>query len=385
MKGWQTKRLGDVLDIQNGYAFDSKSFSITGNMPLIRIRDLKQGVDTETRYTGSYDARYVVRRGDLLIGMDGEFGCFEWRGNDALLNQRVCRLEGFSSNLLPRFLFYGVNSHLKAIEEITGYTTVKHLSSKQILDINFLLPPLSEQERIVGILDQAFDGIATAKANAEKNLRNARGIFESHLDAVFSQRGEGWVEGKIGEICTLKSGTTVDPGLERPTGDFPYLKVADMSYPGNETYIVGSSRYLNGCDIGRNAVFPEGTTIFPKRGGAILTNKKRLTTIPICTDLNIMGVIPGQHLVPRLIFYYFIGLDLRRIGSGSSIPQINNYDIEPLIIHYPRDKALQESLISRLDSIRDETRHLEAVYQKKLAALDDLKKSLLDQAFTGNL
>ena len=120
-KGWERKRLGDVLEVQNGYAFDSDGFNSSKGLPLIRIRSLKPGVETETRYDGEYDEKYIVRAGDLLIGMDGEFGCYEWKGEPSLLNQRVCRLQGFSGELLPRFLFYGVNDYLKAIEDVTGY------------------------------------------------------------------------------------------------------------------------------------------------------------------------------------------------------------------------------------------------------------------------
>ena len=81
--------------------------------------------------------------------------------------------------------------------------------------IRFPLPPLPEQQRIVGILDEAFEGIATAKANAEKNLQNARALFESHLQSVFTQRGEGWVEKTIGEVCILRSGTHAAEGNQK--------------------------------------------------------------------------------------------------------------------------------------------------------------------------
>src|SRR5450432_3597254 len=103
--GWETKTLGDVLEVQNGYAFDSKAFNSSKGMPLIRIRSLKVGMETETRFSGVYDKKYVVKAGDLLIGMDGEFGCYEWKGSPALLNQRVCRLQEFASDIVPRFLF----------------------------------------------------------------------------------------------------------------------------------------------------------------------------------------------------------------------------------------------------------------------------------------
>ena len=383
--GWQRKKLADVLKIQNGYAFDSKNFNSSKGMPLVRIRSLKLGIEAETFFDGPYDDKYVVKAGDLLIGMDGEFGCYEWKGEPSLLNQRVCRLQDFTGQLIPKFLFYGVNDYLKAIEDVTGFTTVKHLSSKQILDIDFPVPPLPEQHRIVAILDEAFDGIATARANAEKNLHNARALFESHLQSVFTQRGEGWIERSIGDICTLKSGTSVGVSLEKAKGEIPYVKVSDMTYAGNETEIVSSSRFLDMADVGKNAVFPAGTTIFPKRGGAILTNKKRLTALPICADLNIMGVIPSGNLHPRLLYYYFLNVDMRLIGSGSSIPQINNYDIAPLKISFPETQDEQEAILQILDNLSAETQRLESLYQRKLAALDALKQSLLHQAFSGAL
>ena len=383
--GWQRKKLADVLKIQNGYAFDSKNFNSSKGMPLVRIRSLKLGIEAETFFDGPYDDKYVVKAGDLLIGMDGEFGCYEWKGEPSLLNQRVCRLQDFTGQLIPKFLFYGVNDYLKAIEDVTGFTTVKHLSSKQILDIDFPVPPLPEQHRIVAILDEAFDGIATARANAEKNLQNARALFESHLQSVFTQRGEGWIERSIGDICTLKSGTSVGVSLEKAKGEIPYVKVSDMTYAGNETEIVSSSRFLGMADVGKNAVFPAGTTIFPKRGGAILTNKKRLTALPICADLNIMGVIPSGNLHPRLLYYYFLNVDMRLIGSGSSIPQINNYDIAPLKISFPETQDEQEAILQILDNLSAETQRLESLYQRKLAALDALKQSLLHQAFSGAL
>ena len=383
--GWQRKKLADVLKIQNGYAFDSKNFNSSKGMPLVRIRSLKLGIEAETFFDGPYDDKYVVKAGDLLIGMDGEFGCYEWKGEPSLLNQRVCRLQDFTGQLIPKFLFYGVNDYLKAIEDVTGFTTVKHLSSKQILDIDFPVPPLPEQHRIVALLDEAFNGIATAKANAERNLQNARALFESHLQSVFTQRGEGWIERSIGDICTLKSGTSVGVSLEKAKGEIPYVKVSDMTYAGNETEIVSSSRFLDMADVGKNAVFPAGTTIFPKRGGAILTNKKRLTALPICADLNIMGVIPSGNLHPRLLYYYFLNVDMRLIGSGSSIPQINNYDIAPLKISFPETQDEQEAILQILDNLSAETQRLESLYQRKLAALDALKQSLLHQAFSGAL
>ena len=221
---WARRILGDVLAVQNGYAFDSKAFGATG-FPLIRIRDLKEGVSTETRYGAEFDPKFVVNAGDFLIGMDGEFGCYEWKGQPALLNQRVCRLQGFGQVLEPRFVFYGINAHLKAIEEVTGYTTVKHLSSKQVLGIEMPVPPRNEQRRIVAILDKAFEGIATAKANAEKNLRNAREWaarqVATELSAASATGRSDTLETLVAQSCTLSYGI-VQPGNDVPGGGCPW-------------------------------------------------------------------------------------------------------------------------------------------------------------------
>ena len=133
------KKLGDLLDIQNGYAFPSKKFSFDTGIPLIRIRDISNGYETQVNFDGEYDNKYIVKKGDLLIGMDGEFKCYDWKGKNSLLNQRVCRLQNFSELLHPKFLFYGINKYLKEIEDKTEYTTVKHISSTKIKNIKFPL------------------------------------------------------------------------------------------------------------------------------------------------------------------------------------------------------------------------------------------------------
>ena len=189
----------------------------------------------------------------------------------------------------------------------------------------------------------------------------------------------------IGETCTLKSGTTVSPELERSVGDIPYLKVADMTFDGNEDQITTSSRFLRKADVKGSAIIPKGATIFPKRGGAILTNKKRITLVPICADLNIMAAIPSLQIEARLLYFYFLNVDMRRLGTGSSIPQINNYDIAPLLIAFPEAVGEQRKIIAQLGDLREKTQHLEFIYQQKIATLDALKKSLLHQAFTGEL
>ncbi len=183
---WPVKKLGELLTVQNGYAFDSKHFSPGGKIGLIRIRDLKGGVSTETRYDGPYAEEFIVSAGDYLIGMDGEFHCYEWKGDPALLNQRVCRLQGFGKSLEPRFLFYGINKFLKDIEDVTGYTTVKHLSSKSILAIEMPVPPLEEQKQIVARLDSMRAKTSEMVAAYDAKLTAAKNLRQSILESAFA-------------------------------------------------------------------------------------------------------------------------------------------------------------------------------------------------------
>jgi type I restriction enzyme S subunit len=172
---WVETPIGDVAQILSGFAFKSELFNKSQGMPLIRIRDLPKRDSTEALYSGSYEDRYVVKKGDFLIGMDGEFHCYEWNGADALLNQRVCRIQDFKlARVIPRYIYFAVNQYLGKIEQDTGYTTVKHISAKQVLGITIPLPPLSEQKRIVELISEMDEFIESVQQNLieAKNLRS---------------------------------------------------------------------------------------------------------------------------------------------------------------------------------------------------------------------
>ena len=386
------------LDGNHGEIHPKKSEFTASGIPFIMASDLVEGlVNQETcnfisREQADSLRKGFARDGDVLLSHKGTIGrsaILHTSLDYLVLTPQVTYYRILDKSVLDNhFLYYFFHSpqFQREIGNIAGAgSTRAYIGITKQLELHVLLPPLPEQKRIVAILDEAFTGIATAVANTEKNLANARELFESYLNNVFTRKGDGWIEKKIGDVCVLKSGTTVSKDLEISSGEVPYLKVADMNHAGNEIEIVGSSRFLNKSDLGRNAIFPIGTTIFPKRGGAILTNKKRLTAVPICTDLNIMGVIPSGALVPKFLYFYFLNVDMRKLGSGSSIPQINNYDIEPLAISFPQVIAEQKEIAKTLEELSSETHRLQALYQHKLTTLADLKQSLLHKAFSGAL
>lgn len=178
-KKWKMVKVSDIAELLNGYAFKSEFFSENSGFPLIRIRDIKTN-KTQTKYNNNdYDEKYIVENGDLIIGMDGEFNAVTWNGGSALLNQRVCKLIP-NNDILPSYLFHLIQNPLKEIEDYTTFTTVKHISSKQILDILIPLPPLEEQQKIVAKLDAIQKSIQDAK-NLIESLKQGGGDVLSAL------------------------------------------------------------------------------------------------------------------------------------------------------------------------------------------------------------
>lgn len=388
--GWQTKPLGELLEVQNGYAFNSKAFSSSEGVPLVRIRSLKAGVETTTRFIGEYDEKYLVETGDLLIGMDGEFGCYEWKGGPALLNQRVCKLQGFGSLLDPRFLFYGVNSHLKAIEDVTGFATVKHLSSKQILAIEFPFPSMPEQKRIVGILDEAFASIAIVKANAEKNLQNSSALFESHLDSAFTQEGDGWSERRLSEVADSIS--TGPFGTMLHKSDYVSEGIPVVN-PMNivDSRIVPSSKMMVGEET-RDRL----NTYVLRIGDVVVGRRGELGRCALVTEREVGWLCGTGSFVVRLSKAmdgeFFVALfgsakvkaRLEANSVGATMSSLNHGILNDLRLPVP-PIADQRSIMSKVLGVGAEIQHLESIYQRKLAALDALKQSLLHQAFSGQL
>ncbi len=180
---WDMVKIGDICKILSGYAFDSKLFNEERGFPIIRIRNIKPN-KTTTLYNGDYDKNYIIHNGDLIIGMDGEFNHTLWNGGDALLNQRTCKLHSFK-NVLKEWVNYFIGLKLKEIEDSTYAVTVKHISNKQIMNIEIPLPPLEVQEEIVKELEEK-----------EKAIEECKKLIETHKQKINDKIKSIW-----GESC----------------------------------------------------------------------------------------------------------------------------------------------------------------------------------------
>lgn len=280
----------------------------------------------------SFPAGTVILSSRAPIGKTAIAGC-EMFCNQGFKNL-IC-----SEKIDSKYLYYFLSGKTDYLNSLGRGATFKEISKAIVENIEIPLPEVEKQKRIAARFERLLRLIQLQKAELEELDK----LVKSRFIELFGDQTANpyaWQQTSIGACCTLKSGTSLPADKENEGGAIPYVKVGDMNYPGNEQYITTSSRFVSEQTAG-TGVFPVGTVVFPKRGGAIGTNKKRLTRLPICADLNVMGVTAGRRLTPQYLMAYFNTVDLGTLNNGSSVPQINNKDIAPLLICIP-PMALQE-------------------------------------------
>ena len=255
MKDWKTVRLGDICEILNGYAFDSKLFNSNNNgTPLVRIRDVVRGF-SETYTTELADDKFLVRKGDLLIGMDGEFNCSPWNSEPSYLNQRVCKLCFIADSYDKKYVFYSLHKKLKEIEDKTAFVTVKHISSKQISDIAIINRPLNEQRHIAFVLEKCTELITKYKRMLEKYDALIKSRFiEMFGDPV--KNIKGWKTESLQQVAPAKP-------AKNNLNDKVWLLNLDMVE--SQTGKVIDYLYVNISDTGNSTYqFDEGNVLYSK-------------------------------------------------------------------------------------------------------------------------
>ena len=382
MAGWRTVPLGSLCDI-----LDNKRKPITK-------KDRKPGEYPYYGATGIQDfvEGFLFDEPLVLVGEDGA----KWASgeNTAFAIDGKCWVNNHAHVLRPNralltdnwLIYYLVHSDLSPF--VTGLTVPK-LNQGSLREIPVPFPPLPEQQRIVAILDEAFDGIATAKANAEKNLQNARALFESHLQSVFTERREGWADVRLGDICDR-----VSVGHVGPTSEFYCDEGMGIRFLRSQNVRRG---YLDWSGV--QYVTPEfhrqlkksqlqvGDLLFVRVGA----NRGDCCSVPDgAGELNCANIVfarPTRGNACYLERYCQSPqgrAQLLGMTTGSAQGVINTSSVAELILPLPPEKD-QMKIVGKLTELQDETQRLESLYRKKLTALDDLKKSLLHQAFSGAL
>ena len=319
---------------------------------------------------GTIGNSYIVREGDS----------FYFKDASVLWLKKISAVSSEFINLWLKSNFF-----LDQLDAGNG-ATVDTLTIKKLQSIFVSLPPPSEQKRIVAILDQAFEGIDKAIANTEKNLANARELFESHLQSVFTQQGDGWVKKTLGELSRINYGYTASASAAKVGPRF--LRITDIQKNSVDWESVPY------CPI-EPADFPKfklanGDIVFARTGAT--TGKSYLVKDPpdaVFASYLIRLRLNTKNLVPEFVNLYFkthsYWNSIRSGVSGSAQGGFNATKLGELVIPFPQSSKEQQVIVSKLYALSAETSRLESIYQKKLIVLNELKQSLLNKAFSGKL
>ena len=398
--GWSIKPLAHLCEaFADGDWVESKDQSPEG-IRLVQTGNVGEGVFKDRSEKARYISEETFKRlrcteifeGDCLISRlpdpVGRSAIIPSVG-ERMITAVDCTIVRFDkSQYLPTFFnFYSQsNDYLSTIaKECTG-TTRSRISRNNLGLTPIPVPPLPEQHRIVAILDEAFAGIATAKANAEKNLQNARALFESHLQKVFTERGEGWQLKTLEEISTTfgrgKSRHRPRNAPHLYGGHYPFVQTGDIR---NADHIITEySQTYSEAGLAQSKLWPKGTICITIAANIAET---AILGFDACFPDSVIGVVANPKEADVNFIEYLLQsfkARLQLLGKGSAQANINMGTFEHERFPFP-PVIKQMQIVAKLDALGTETQRLESLYQQKLTALDALKKSLLHQAFSGQL
>jgi type I restriction enzyme S subunit len=358
-EGWQTKTLGDVCHVYQPETISQKQMK-AGEF---RVYGANGQIGWHNEF--NHDSP------QLILGCRGSCGTVHVTEPRSWINGNAMVVQPTNSAVDLAFLAYALKGGIELDDAITG-TAQPQITRTSLMPLTISFPEsLPEQQRIVALLDEAFAGLATAKTNAEQNLQNAQAIFESHLESVFSPRGEGWVETTLDKISTnLDSRRVPITKNVRSSGEYPYYGasgivdyVADYIFEGDNLLV---------SEDGANLLARSTPIAFSVTGRYWVNNHAHI--------LHFESMATQQF-----VEFYLESIKLDEFITGAAQPKLNQRALNAIPIPIPESVEEQARIVNGVESLQEETQRLARLYERKLAALEELKKSLLHQAFNGEL
>ena len=387
---WPSVKLGECVEIVSG-ATPSTSVKENwdGNIFWATPKDLSglnnKNISTTDRQItekglNSCSAR-ILPKNSVLFSSRAPIGLVAINTVPMATNQGFKSFITKPNILSEQYLYYWLKKNREDINRMGVGATFKEVSKTIVSKIIIPLPPLAEQQRIAAILDQAEIIKAKRALAIEKLDELAQSVFiEMFGDSVTNNKG--WESKSLGEIADFYAGNSLpkEAAYKCQSDGYFLMKVSDMNSLGNEREIKSCKSWSDLAGA-KSATCPRGSIVIPKRGGAIGTNKKRITTRPTVLDPNLMAIKPKEEIVlTEYLFQWFLNFDLLSITNGSSVPQLNKKDLDPLRIQIPAIKA-QEKFRSFIElHLAHKAKNI--TLMKKEAMLFD---SLQHKAFSGQL
>jgi len=380
-QGWELKKIGDVLLVERGGSPRPIKKYLTDDpngINWIKIGDAtasdKYIYTTKEKITpdGLKKTR-LVEEGDFILSNSMSFG------KPYIMKTKGCIHDGWlvlkdknGSNLDKDYLYHLLCSTYiyYQFDRLAAGSTVRNLNIGLVSSVEIPIPPLEEQKRIVAKLDQCFEAIDKARANVESNLQNAKDLFQSKLNEIFSQKGEGWAEKRLGDVCeNLDNQRIPITKNKRVSGDIPYYGASGI------------------VDYVADYIFDDDLLLVSEDGANLLAR-----VYPIAFSIsgktwvnNHAHVLKFEENVNQgFIEYYLNSIKLDDYVSGMAQPKLNQKMLNSIPVPYP-SLTIQSDTVNQFDQLKNQTQSLKSKYQEELDALSELKKSILQKAFAGEL
>ena len=334
--------------------------------------------------------RFELKSGDLIMSCSGTMGkiaIVPENIKQGIINQALLKLTP-NKTILNAFLklyIYSQNFQDNLTEFSKG-VAIKNVASVKVLkEILIPLPPLPEQKRTVKILDEAFASIGKAKENAEKNLKNSRELFDSYLESVFENKRKGWEEKTLNKICEVKDGTHDSPKYIKE--GIPFVTQKNIRPEG---FSIENTKFITESDHNKfykrsNVTYGDIliSMIGANRGMACMVDDQRIFSI------KNVGLVKANEKINTKFLLYYLKSSLamqyvRNMSKGGAQEFVGLTALRSFPIPYP-SLFKQQSIVAKLDRFSEETKKLETIYNQKLADLEELKKSILQKAFSGEI
>lgn len=364
------KRLSDYSTAISGYAFNSKLFNTEYGKPLIRIRDIKRGF-TQTYTTENFNDAYLVKKDDILIGMDGEFNISKWNSEDALLNQRVCKLI-IKEKCNKDFIYYSLPYKLKQIENKTSFATVKHISLKQILNIEIPEYDISKQNQIAKELN-----VINLMINIRnKEIEKCDKLIKSQFEEMF---GKCASEDLIGNLISISRGASPRPINDYITEDehgINWIKIGDVSE--SSLYITSTKEKITekGADKSRRV----------KKGDFILSNsmsfgRPYILKIDGCVHDGWLIMTNFRNSFNEIYLYYalrdnYVQSQFNSKVNGATVKNLNSDLVKETSIKVPPIELQNKfaKFVEKVDKQKSD-------FEKSLKKIEELQTSLMQEYF----
>lgn len=399
---WPVVRLGDFVDrLTNGYVGPTRNIYEETGIPYILARQIKNNIlkfDGKTYVSEDFNIKNkksVLKAGDVLLVQSGHIGHsavvppkHEGHNCHALI-VITPKEEVLGQYLSMYFSFLLLTGK---IESIRSGSTVPHLTCKLVKELDLPLPSIYEQKRIVAILEEAFAGIDVAVFNTEKNLANARELFESCLQKIFSQHDEGWKVKPLESFSTIVNGFAFKSGDFSPQNEVKSIKITNV---GVYEFVQESDNYLPQEYLEKYSQYKayEGDVVVALTR-TIISSGLKVAVVPADYDgalinQRVAAVHVNEEVMPKQVLQAFLStktaIDYVRSNVNELMqPNLSIKDLKAFPIPVPpTDK--KSCVSSQIAEIKEQTDRLVSLYSSKLDSLNELKKSLLQKAFSGEL